>query len=181
MYLDVFRSAFDIIQQTEPTRMPVGQRSSFRLAQREVTDRPASPKERRPVSPLPGLGQPREADLEDLRELLGRQHLIAFGGPGRGVTRLRGHDGVSCLKPSSGSASTIVRARLLSRPSVEPRRYQDRRNARGGSVRNWSSLADLGFAPIAGAPFIENRKVLWPDLADQRPNRYDVDVGRYAP
>jgi hypothetical protein len=47
--------------------------------------------------------------------------------------------------------------------------------------RNWSSLADLGFASIAGAPFIENRKVLRPDLADRRRNRHDVDVGRYAP
>jgi hypothetical protein len=97
------------------------------------------------------------------------------------VRRLRGHEVVSGLKPRSGSASTIVRARLLSRPSLEPRRYQERRNARGGSVRNWSSLADLGLASIAGAPFIENRKVLWLDLPDRRPNRHDVDVGRYAP
>jgi hypothetical protein len=54
-----------------------------RLAQREVTDRPASPKERRPVSPLSGLGQPREADLEDLRELLGCVSISShLAGPG---------------------------------------------------------------------------------------------------
>src|SRR5215469_16840693 len=41
--------------------------------------------------------------------------------------------------------------------------------------------AELGFAPVASAPVIENREVLPSDFSGQRRNRQYVDFGRYAP
>src|SRR5689334_906234 len=66
-------------------------RRSFRLLNREVTDRSAEPNERRPVAILAALRQPREGDLVGLRELLGRQQLLRFGWTGVGVRQLGRH------------------------------------------------------------------------------------------
>ena len=49
------------------------------------------------------------------------------------------------------------------------------------SVRNWSSLADLALASIAGTSLIEDHNILRSDLANRRRNRHDVDIRRYAP
>lgn len=74
----------------------------------------------------------------------------------------------------------VCRPDALSRPATN-REISRSRKARTGSARNWSSLADVGFAAIAGAAVMENHKVLCPDLPDGRRKRLDVDVQRYAP
>ena len=64
---------------------------------------------------------------------------------------------------------------------VTNREIQVLRKARAALAGNWSSLANFGFAPIAGSPVIENFEVLRPHLSDRQWERRDVDVGWYAP
>jgi hypothetical protein len=77
---------------------------SPRLGQWKVTDRAAGTIERRSVAPLAGLGQPRFADIENLRELLRREHFLPLDGVRRSMGWLLGHRLIS--SSSSGGSST---------------------------------------------------------------------------
>jgi len=59
--------------------------------------------------------------------------------------------------------------------------HQEEETAWRASARNWSSLALIGPASIAGTPSVEKHDVLRPNLTCGRPERRNVYVRRYAP
>jgi hypothetical protein len=122
------------------------------------------------IGPAPITGGPAPIAgptvIED-RHVLG--HDLAFGERNRNCVfrQLR--------RPRDDAMGTRVGCHNSTR-----RRFQEE-TAWRASARNWSSLALIGPASIAGTPSVEKHDVLRPNLTCGRWKRRNVNVLRYAP